>query len=74
MNISYDSKVNAIYIRLVPGGQQVETRHVDEDIALNFDERDRLVGIEVLDASSRVDLSYLMPVTLADDDNGSGAI
>ena len=62
MNISYDSKVDALYIKILPGQYEVETRTVDDDIALDFDETDRLVGIEVLDASRRVDLAYLLPV------------
>ncbi|MBM3948570.1 MAG: DUF2283 domain-containing protein [SAR202 cluster bacterium] len=56
MKISYDAKVYALYIQLTPGKQRVQCRDVDEDISLDFDEQDRLVGIEVLDASRRLDL------------------
>ena len=51
MNISYDVKVDALYIKFIPGRHQVQTRNIDSDIALDFDEADRLIGIEVLDAS-----------------------
>jgi len=39
----------------------VITHNVDEDIALDFDAQERLVGIEVLDASKRLDLKHLLP-------------
>ena len=65
MNISYDVKVDALYIKLIPGDQRVQCRNVDDDIALNFDDLDRLVGIEVLDASKRLDLPSLFPIEVA---------
>ncbi len=64
MKLSYDASVDALYIKLNEGIHQVETKHVDEDIALDFDEEDRLVGIEVLDASKRLDLGALLPIAV----------
>ena len=63
MNISYDTRVDALYIKLRTGDHKVQSRQVDEDIALDFDEVDHLVGIEVLDASRRLELQELFPVT-----------
>ena len=60
MKIYYDEKVDAIYIKLIPGKRQVTARDVDDDIALNLDSKKRLVGIEVLDASKRLDLKHLL--------------
>ena len=60
MEITYDPKVDAVYIRLIPGKHQVVTSNVDEDIALDFDAQERLVAIEVLDASKRLDLKHLL--------------
>ncbi len=62
MNISYDVKADALYIKLIPGRHQVQTHCVDDDIAVVFDESDRLVGIEVLDASKRLELPSLFPL------------
>ena len=62
MNISYDVRVDALSIRLFPGEYKIQTKQVDDDIYLDFDERDRLVSIEVLDASKRVDLRNMFPV------------
>ena len=60
MEISYDPKVDAIYIKLIRGKHQVITHNVDEDIALNLDVAGRMVGIEVLDASKRLDLDDVL--------------
>lgn len=51
MKISYDSEVNALYIRLVEGEHQCRTLHLTEEIALNIGENELLVGIEILDAT-----------------------
>ncbi len=50
MKISYDAEVDALYIRLVEGPQQCRTVRLNEEIALNIGEHERLVGIEILDA------------------------
>lgn len=50
MKISYDSEVDALYIRLVDGPQQCRTVRLSEEVALNMGPGERLVGIEVLDA------------------------
>ena len=50
MKISYDSEVDALYIRLLDGPQQCRTVRLSEEVALNMGPGERLVGIEVLDA------------------------
>jgi uncharacterized protein YuzE len=62
MYITYDARVDAVYIKLNLGHAQVETKVIDEDINLDFDEHGRLVGVEVLSASERLDLAALLPI------------
>ena len=50
MKISYDSEVDALYIRLIDDKQQCRTVRLNEEIALNIGPNETLVGIEVLDA------------------------
>ena len=70
MYVTYDLQVDAVYIKLIPGRHRVVTVNVDDDIALNLDEQDRLVGIEVLAASKRLDLRYLLPIETTIASNG----
>ncbi|MEG4285015.1 DUF2283 domain-containing protein [Microcoleus sp. A006_D1] len=51
MKISYDSEIDALYIRLVEGKHQCRTFQLNDEIALNIGENELLVGIEVLDAT-----------------------
>lgn len=51
MKISYDSEIDAVYIRLVEGDHQCRTLQLTEEIALNIGENELLVGIEILDAT-----------------------
>ena len=63
MRITYDPEVDALYIRFEEG--QVTTKHVAEGIAVDYDARGKLAGIEVLDALQRFgDAQTLKKVTL----------
>ena len=61
MRITYDVEVDAAYIYLSATVKDPETVQIDDDINLDFDANHRLVGIEVLAASERLDLEHLMP-------------
>jgi uncharacterized protein YuzE len=50
MRITYDPKIDALYIRLVEGEQQCRTLRLTDEIALNLGPGEMLVGIEILDA------------------------
>jgi uncharacterized protein YuzE len=50
MRISYDSEVDALYIRLLEGEHQCRTLRLSDEVSLNLGEGELLVGIEILDA------------------------
>jgi uncharacterized protein YuzE len=54
MRITYDPKVDALYIRFVDERAEVITQRLSEDVAVNYAPDGRIVGIEVLDASQYV--------------------
>jgi uncharacterized protein YuzE len=62
MNIVYNDKMDLLYIRLDDERQEVINRRISEDIVLDIGEGDRIVGIEILDASKRLNLERLLPV------------
>jgi uncharacterized protein YuzE len=64
MKISYDAKYDVLYLKFGEGTPSVTTRHLDDDISLDIDEDGRIAGIEVLSASTHVDLSAILPVTV----------
>lgn len=51
MRITYDSEVDALYIRFIE--TTVTTKHVAEGIAVDYDSEGRIAGIEILDAVRR---------------------
>ena len=63
MNISYNDKTDLLYIRLDDSKQDVINRRVSEDIVLDIGQADKIIGIEILDASKHVALERLLPVT-----------
>ena len=53
MKITYDSEVDALYIRFEE--TTVTTKHVEDGIALDYDAAHCLAGIEILDATQRLE-------------------
>jgi len=51
MRITYDSEVDALYIRFIE--TTVTTKQVAEGIAVDYDAEGRIVGIEILGAIKR---------------------
>ncbi len=65
MKISYDSEVDALYIRFLE--KTVTTEHVAEGIAIDYTEDGKIAGIEILDARKRFgDADVLKQIVLED--------
>lgn len=62
MRITYDDKTDLLYLRLDDRKQDVVNRRVSEDVVLDLGEGEKIVGIEILDASKHLDLTTLLPV------------
>ncbi len=65
MQILYDAKTDLLYLRLDDRKQQVANRCVSDDIVLDLGDDDRIVGIEILDASKHLRLEKLLPIQYA---------
>ena len=62
MHILYNDKTDLLYIRFDDRKQEVINKRVTDDIVLDIGDDDRIIGIEVLDASKHVSLEKLLPV------------
>ena len=62
MQIQYNAKTDLLYMRLDDRAQPVINRRVSEDVVLDIGENDKIVGIEILDASQHLNLGMLLPV------------
>lgn len=72
MSATYDPSVDAFYLRLAPAAKVARTVEWGPGVHLDMDTKGRLLGIEVLDASTRFSASSLgafgrptHPLTLA---------
>ncbi len=65
MVFQYDPSTDMLYIKLTDG-VSTESDEVSPGIVLDYDEHDRVIGVEIEDASTFIDLSRLelraMPV------------
>jgi len=62
MRITYDEKVDALYIRLKET-PYYESDEVKEGILLDYDNKGNLIGIEILDASDYLSGDELASLT-----------
>jgi uncharacterized protein YuzE len=62
MQVVYNAKTDLLYLRLDDRGQRTVNKRVSEDVVLDLGKDDRIVGIEILDASKRLNLKNLLPV------------
>ena len=62
MTIQYNTKTDLLYFRIATGEKEVTNKRVTEDIVLDMGSDNKIVGIEIMDASKHVDLEKLMPV------------
>jgi len=62
MQIIYNPKYDILYIRLEDIKQDVINQRVSENVTLNIGRKDKIIGIEILDASSRLNLKDISPV------------
>ena len=68
MRLIYEPKTDLLYFLLDDQTREVNNRRVSEDMTLDLDADDRIVGIEILDASRRVNLGTLLPVGYVEED------
>ena len=69
MQVLYNSKTDLLYLRLDDRKQKLVNKRVSDDIVLDMCEDDRIVGIEILDASRNVSLDRLLPVAFGTTDD-----
>ncbi len=63
MKVYYDNEVDALYLKL--GDESPEgVIEIAEGVNLDTTSRDKIVGIEILDASKKLDLKTILTYTL----------
>lgn len=61
MEIHYNSKTDLLYLRLDDRKQEVLNKRISEDIVIDIGKSNRIVGIEIINASKNLDLERLLP-------------
>jgi len=62
MQIIYNPKSDVLYIRLDEHKQDVINQRLSEDVVLDMGSEERIIGIEIMDASHRLNLKDIFPV------------
>jgi len=62
MQIIYNPKSDTLYIRLDESKQDVINQRVSDDVVLDMGANEKIVGIEIMDASRRMNLKNIFPV------------
>ena len=67
MQIHYNDQHDLLYFRFDPRDQELRNEDAGDGVVLDLGDDDRIVGIEILDASRRLDIPALLPVEFARD-------
>lgn len=62
MLISYDARFDIVYIKFGDGKRRAFAEKLNPDIAIDFSEDNKIIGLEVLRASHYFDLEHLLKV------------
>ena len=62
MKIEYDNTYDLLYIRFDDTKQQLMNQRYNDNIVFDIGKDNKIVGIEILDASEIIDLSKLLPI------------
>jgi uncharacterized protein YuzE len=62
VTVEYDQKTDLLYLRLDPRSQEVINQRVADDVVLDIGQGEKIVGIEIMNASRNLDLEQLLPV------------
>jgi uncharacterized protein YuzE len=62
MEIHYNSKTDMLYLRLDDRKQKVLNKKLSGEIVIDIGNSNRIVGIEIVDASKNLNLERLLPL------------
>ncbi len=62
MNIQYDAKNDLLYLRFGLSSTTIVNKRVSEDIVLDIGPDNKIIGIEIMDASKNINLDRILPV------------
>jgi uncharacterized protein YuzE len=74
MKIIYDSEVDALYIRLLDGRHECRSVRLSDEVALNMGAGEKLIGIEILDATAVLGLGRTPTVLLEGIEQVNGSL
>ena len=63
MKIEYSKNVDALYIRLREARIN-DSMDIEEGVTVDLDEKGHIVGIEILDASEKLNIAELVNITI----------
>jgi len=62
MQIEYNTKGDVLYLRLEDPKQRVINKRISDDIVLDIGKGEKIIGIEIVGASTHINLKNLLPV------------
>lgn len=62
MNVTYNGQSDLLYIRFDEKKQEIINKKISDDVVLDMGEGERIVGLEILNASKNLSLQNLLPI------------
>ncbi|MCA6378958.1 MAG: DUF2283 domain-containing protein [Cytophagales bacterium] len=62
MTIHYNSQTDLLYLRLEQEDHSITNKRISEDIVLDIGSDNKIIGIEIMDASQHVNLEKVISI------------
>ena len=62
MKIEYNEKTDLLYLRFDNSSQEITNQRINDNIVLDLGENNKIVGIEIIDATDVINLENIFPI------------
>ena len=62
MKIEYNEKTDLLYLRFDNSSQEITNQRINDNIVLDLGENNKIVGIEIIDATDVINLENIFPL------------
>ena len=62
MEVTYNEKTDLLYLRMDSQKQHVINKKIDDDVVLDIGKKNKIIGIEIMNASEKVNLNEIIPL------------
>ena len=64
MEVTYNEKTDLLYLRMDTQKQKILNKKIDDDVVLDIGKKNKIIGIEIMNASEKVNLNEIISLNI----------